>query len=1026
MSRIASPVAVAVCLLTAAVFSGEKKVAAPPSKNPFAAKSERRLPATSAQRVAFRQETQELAERITAAAKRRNPERISESMRTALRRLEVANGGAPTVVWNEGGTMPIFVRGRRLQNTTLAGGARTVGTAEAQAWSFLQENRDLIRLADPTEELLRTRSERDALGAVHIRYAQRYQGIEVWGQELIVHLSPDGNIDGLNGRWVPTPFIADPAARTITESAARDRALEALGRSSGVERVVPMILPEGGSSRLTWMVQVRGRLDENWHLFVDATSGEIVKRYNHVMYDGPVVGSGTDIANQSRTLNVYQIGSTYYLIDASKAMHQPTTSTFPNEGKGVIYTLSAQNTDSVLFFVTAGSPTGFTSVKPAVSAAFYGSKVYDYFKTIHNRDAVDGKGSTITMVVNFGQNFNNAFWNGQMMVFGNGDGTQFSDLAAGIDVMAHEMTHGVVENTANLVYENQSGALNESFADVFGVLYEFYVRGAGGNWLMGEDVVTPAVGGDALRNMQDPGASNVAFSAQPGHMDQFQNLPNTTAGDHGGVHINSGIPNKAFYLFANSASVTKEEAGLVYYRALATYLTRNAQFIDARLAIIKAAEDLYGGPGNAKALAAAAAFDAVGIGSGSATPPPPTQNPVSGNSFVSMVGLSDGALYRSEAGGLNATFISGTPVSTRPSITDDGSTIFYVDGNSNLHHVSSTGTGDQQLSTSGVFNNVAISPNGRYLAVTSLFEEPLIYVFDLQNSAGDKVLQLYTPTYTQGVTTGAIQYPDRIDWASDNATIMYDALNAGVNANGDTVSYWDINFVRVSDVSIARLFPPQAQGVSIGNAVFASNSDNKIAFDYLVDGDSVRVLAVNLNTGTVGQVTNNVFSLGSPSFNSNDSKVYYHYISSNGVSVQSSVWVVDLASDGVTGTGNDASIVTGGIYPVSYTVGARTTDVESDVLTPATTQLEQNYPNPFNPETKIGYRIQETGAVRLSVYDILGREVAVLVNGDMPAGHHETIWNATAMPSGMYIYRLETRSVDGTHHTEARRMILMR
>ena len=1025
MHHTVRTLAVSLIVLAVAAGGGEKKPAPAAQKNPFAGKHARREPINSARKTAFQKDVRELAARI-AAAGRKSPERMSADAQIALRRIETSNGGRPAIQWNEDGSLPIFISGRKLQSVSLPGGARTVGAAEVQAWNFLLEHRALLRIADPANEFVRTRTVRDALGFVHLRFAQRYRGVEVWGQELQVHISPDGNVESLNGRWIPTPLVADPASPAISESHARASALEDLGRSGGIERSVPMILSFGASSRLTWMVQVRGRLDENWHLFVDATTGEVVKRYNHVMQDGPVTGSGTDLANQTRALSVYQIGATYYLIDASKAMYKPAGSTFPNEGKGVIYTLNAQNTDSLLYFVTAASPTAFAA-KPAVSAAFYGGKVYDYFKTAHSRDAIDGKGSTITMVVNFAQNYNNAFWNGQMMVFGNGDGTNFGDLAAGIDVMAHEMTHGVVENSANLIYENQPGALNESFADVFGVLYEFYVRGTGGNWLMGEDVTTPAVAGDALRNMQDPGASNVAFNGQqPAHMDQFQNLPNTNDGDHGGVHVNSGIPNKAFYLFANSAGVTTEEAGQVYYRALTNYLTRNAQFIDCRLAVIKAAEDLFGGAGNAKALAAAAAFDAVGIGSGTATPPPPTQNPVSGTSYLTLLELSSGALWRSGAGGLNPTQISATPVNSRPSVSDDGLTIFYVDANKNLHRIGSSGSGDQSLSTSGGFNNVSISPNGRYLAATSVFEEAVLYMFDLQNSAGDKVLQLYTPTYTQGVTAGAIRYPDRIDWASDNATIMYDALNAGVIANGDTVEYWDINFVRVSDGNVARLFPPQAQGVNIGNAVFASNSDNLIAFDFFQAGDSVRVLAVNLNTGDVGQVTNNVYSLGSPSFSNDDSKMYYHYVADNGGGLQSSIWVVDLAPDGVTGLGNDASILNGGIYPVSFTEGARTTDVESEEAVPASTMLQQNYPNPFNPETKIGYRLQESGTVKVAVYDLLGREIAVLIDGEMSAGVHEIDWNAGSMPSGVYVYRLETTSTAGGRHVESRRMLLMK
>lgn len=181
-------------------------------------------------------------------------------------------------------------------------------------------------------------------------------------------------------------------------------------------------------------------------------------------------------------------------------------------------------------------------------------------------------------------------------------------------------------------------------------------------------------------------------------------------------------------------------------------------------------------------------------------------------------------------------------------MTDNGGALFYVDVQHNVHTVKSDGTGDQALSTSGGFNNIAVSRSGRDPAATTIFSEPKIYVFDLQNSAGNKVLALSTPVYQQGETGGSIRYPDRIDWSSDEARIMYDAYNTTVVSGGDTVGFWDINVVRVADGSIARLFPSQPRGTDIGNAVYASNTDNLIAMDYSDAGGQVQVLAVNLNT----------------------------------------------------------------------------------------------------------------------------------------------------------------------------------
>lgn len=133
---------------------------------------------------------------------------------------------------------------------------------------------------------------------------------------------------------------------------------------------------------------------------------------------------------------------------------------------------------------------------PAVDAHYHAGKVYDYYKNVHNRNSIDGKGKTIRSAVNYGVNVNNAFWNGQQMIYG--DGRRFITLSGSLDVVAHELTHAVTEYSADLRYVNQSGALNESFSDVFG----YFVDPT--NWDVGDAVFTPGVSGDALRSLSNP------------------------------------------------------------------------------------------------------------------------------------------------------------------------------------------------------------------------------------------------------------------------------------------------------------------------------------------------------------------------------------------------------------------------------------------------------------------------------------------------------------------------------------------
>lgn len=181
------------------------------------------------------------------------------------------------------------------------------------------------------------------------------------------------------------------------------------------------------------------------------------------------------------------------------------------------------------------------------------------------------------------------------MIYGDGDGQTFKALSGANDIIAHELTHAVTERTSNLKYQDQSGALNESFSDVFGYFVD------PDDWLMGEDVYTPGTEGDGLRSLKDPERYN-----QPAHMYQYQ----SGSQDNGGVHTNSGIPNKAAYLTINE--IGKDKAEQIYYLALTQYLTQNSEFSDAKTALKEAANKLYG-DNSAEADAIDKAWTEVGV-----------------------------------------------------------------------------------------------------------------------------------------------------------------------------------------------------------------------------------------------------------------------------------------------------------------------------------------------------------------------------------------------------------------------------
>ena len=208
-----------------------------------------------------------------------------------------------------------------------------------------------------------------------------------------------------------------------------------------------------------------------------------------------------------------------------------------------------------------------------VNEAFDGlGATFDLFAQAYARNSIDGAGLPLRATVHYGRDYDNAFWNGSRMVFGDGDGEIFAGFTRSLSVVAHELTHGVTEHAAGLVYQGQSGALNESVSDVFGALTEQHARDQTADeasWLIGAGVFTDAVEGEALRSLKAPGTAYdddvLGKDPQPAHMRDFV----VTEDDNGGVHVNSGIPNHAFYLVANALGGRAwERAGLVWYRTL--------------------------------------------------------------------------------------------------------------------------------------------------------------------------------------------------------------------------------------------------------------------------------------------------------------------------------------------------------------------------------------------------------------------------------------------------------------------------
>ncbi|HSP79152.1 MAG TPA: M4 family metallopeptidase, partial [Myxococcaceae bacterium] len=302
----------------------------------------------------------------------------------------------------------------------------------------------------------------DTRGAVHERLSQSIDNIPVFGGEAIIHLDENGAIASVTDRLVrnlrvdTTPRLrSDEALRIAVDHAGGYRAL------AGEPKSDLQILPERNGARLTWRVQLESVTDKDEPsmpvLFIDAHTGELFMQYDNL--------------KTQRNRKTYT---------AKNRTSLPGT-LVRSEGQGA-------SGDDILDM--AHDNAGYT---------------YDFYFNMFGRDSYNGAGATLTSTVHYSRNYVNAFWNGSQMVYGDGDGSQSSALTV-LDVVAHELTHAVTDFSSDLIYSNESGALNEAMSDIFGASIEAYRDGAvsANTWKIGEECWTPGTAGDALRYMNDP------------------------------------------------------------------------------------------------------------------------------------------------------------------------------------------------------------------------------------------------------------------------------------------------------------------------------------------------------------------------------------------------------------------------------------------------------------------------------------------------------------------------------------------
>nr|WP_235832816.1 M4 family metallopeptidase [Gottfriedia acidiceleris] len=556
----------------------------------------------------------------------------------ALMALTVAFGGGLT-------TLPSFVN--------VKASAATVNQAlskEEVVKTYLNSKVvDLMKSGSAWEQFKIVSEQADnETNTYHVRTVEQYKGIPIYGSGQAVALDANNNVYASFGNV--TQKLARsviPTEATISEedavATAKEGIEEEIGTVNNYDKIDAQltIYPYNGKYYLAYLVKASTSVPAPgyFHYFVDATSGEIINNFDAIdnLADpaslSPVMAKGLDAHGKMQTFPVGKDlkTGTSYLYGGSVTGSSAAPTVVP------IATFDAHRTDELLFNIASGL-LGFTGwevttnradnmfLNPAaVSAHINSDKVSKYYQNIHKRNSLDDKGMALISSVHVGAKWNNAAWNGVEMLYGDGDGIQYGSMSGGLDVTGHEMTHGVVEHTANLTYQGESGALNESLADIFGEFTQQYTTGVT-EWELGEDITTPNIPNDGgLRSMSDPASKKTSTKYMPsGHYpDTYQDRYLGDL-DNGGVHINSGINNKAAYLIANGGTnngytITKLGRATVekiYYRALTKYLTASSGFKEMREAAIQASRDLYpdkNGVPSTQTKAVMDAYTSVGV-----------------------------------------------------------------------------------------------------------------------------------------------------------------------------------------------------------------------------------------------------------------------------------------------------------------------------------------------------------------------------------------------------------------------------
>lgn len=788
--------------------------------------------------------------------------------------------------------------------------------AEATARDFMHTNAVLFRMENPDTELRTLQETTSFAGHTAVRFQQTYQGLEVFPAAMTVETNKFGNVALFTGSYVPTPKGLDTNPKlSLDDAIAAARVALADDGSAPVAEQKLLIYAYRQAPTLAYHVELQTGPHERWQVIVDAQTGAIINTLDELMM-AATPSQGQDNRGATRQFSTWNSGQGFLMVDTTLPMFNPGSQPPSLQNtQGAVFILHANQAQDVsgdIFFHGSNNANG--GFDPDGVAAMHATREsFRFFNDVLGRSSLDGQGINMISIVDVA--FNNAYWdpNARITVYGTPDGQ--TSYAQSIDVVGHEFTHGVVTFSANLIYEYQSGAMNEAYADIGGSSIEFMAFPQTANWLMGN----PSDIGQPFRNMQDPSSLDIGggFGAYPDRMSEYIN----TDQNNGGVHLNCTIPGHAFYLAAvglpNAIGMAKAQQ--IFFDALFTKLQPSSQFVDMRLACVASARQIYGN-GSVEAQVVAEAFDRVEIfgpggndpdpGPGNDNQAPPLPSSDGGdNTLFSYFDFDQGLntyLYAATIEGQffyiqnSDGFLVTSAPNARPSVAGniqlEGTPIQFatlVTGDNDLYLLDlNTGEGTALgLSPDVQVASAAVAPNGILYSFVFLdpqtgMPEPRISLIDALTSEAVTYDLKAAHAGLNGETSGAatITQAGVMEFAPSGSVLFYDAENQFRVFGQGEIRAWSIyafDYTRPQPSFLSIIDP--VQGLQIGNMSLGTTFVDLMAFEvaeFLPDGANSQGYIANLTAGQLNAVTP-VFDAANgflqPAFNGDDSGLMHTY-----------------------------------------------------------------------------------------------------------------------------------------------------